>query len=129
MLQLLGLPLDKLHERAEALALALRALGTLDSIEVAQDIAYVGGGSLPDQQLATWIVAVKPRGGSDVDLARRLRLGTPAVLDGCATANCCWMCGRCSPINSRRWWARWQRPVRDGAAWRSRASDVFPLVD
>ncbi len=80
VLHLLGLPLEELRQRAEMLAQALRALGTLASIEVAPDIAYVGGGSLPDQKLATWIVAVKPRDGSEADFAQRLRIGTPAVM-------------------------------------------------
>jgi L-seryl-tRNA(Ser) seleniumtransferase len=80
VLHLLSLPLDELQKRAEMLAERLCALGTLESIDVAQDIAYVGGGSLPDQKMATWIVALKPRDGSDADFAQRLRVGTPAVM-------------------------------------------------
>jgi L-seryl-tRNA(Ser) seleniumtransferase len=49
-------------------------------VEVAEDVAYVGGGSLPDQQMKTWVVEVKPRDLSDADFAHRLRTGTPAVM-------------------------------------------------
>jgi L-seryl-tRNA(Ser) seleniumtransferase len=80
VLQLLGLPLDELKVRAEALTERLRTIDTLASVECAEDVAYVGGGSLPDQQMKTWIVEVKPRDRSDADVARRLRLGSPAVM-------------------------------------------------
>jgi L-seryl-tRNA(Ser) seleniumtransferase len=43
-------------------------------------VAYVGGGSLPDQALKTWVVEVKARDRSDAELARRLRTGEPAVV-------------------------------------------------
>ena len=80
VLRLLGLPLDELKRRAEALAERLRTIETLASVEIAADVAYVGGGSLPDQQMKTWIVEVKPRDRSDADFAQRLRTGTPAVM-------------------------------------------------
>ncbi|MBI3821078.1 MAG: L-seryl-tRNA(Sec) selenium transferase [Planctomycetes bacterium] len=80
VLRLLGLPLDELKKRASALAKRLRTIETLTSVESLEDIAYVGGGSLPDQQMKTWIVEVKPRDCSDADFAQRLRLGTPAVM-------------------------------------------------
>jgi L-seryl-tRNA(Ser) seleniumtransferase len=80
VLRLLGLPLDELKKRASALAKRLRTIESLDSVEVAEDVAYVGGGSLPDQQMKTWIVEVKPRDLSDADFAQRLRTGTPAVM-------------------------------------------------
>ena len=43
-------------------------------------MAYVGGGSLPDQKLASWVVEIVASGLSDTDLASRLRLGEPAVM-------------------------------------------------
>ena len=46
----------------------------------AEDVAFVGGGSLPDQKMKTWIVEVVARDASDEQLAQRLRLGTPAVM-------------------------------------------------
>jgi L-seryl-tRNA(Ser) seleniumtransferase len=80
VLQLLGLPLEELKKRAGALARRLRAIETLTSVETLEDIAYVGGGSLPDQQMKTWIVEVKHRDLGDADFAQRLRLGTQAVM-------------------------------------------------
>lgn len=80
VLHLLSLPAAELRQRAEGLAERLRALAGLASIESAEDVAYVGGGSLPDQQMKTWVVEVKPCGSSDADFAQRLRVGTPAVM-------------------------------------------------
>jgi L-seryl-tRNA(Ser) seleniumtransferase len=80
VLHLLALPQEELQRRAETLAERLRAIDSLASVHAAEDVAFVGGGSLPDQKMKTWIVEVKRRGLSDDDLAQRLRLGTPAVM-------------------------------------------------
>ncbi len=80
ILHLLGLPMDELRSRAESLAERLRAIAGWVDIEVKPDIAFVGGGSLPDQQLPTWVVEAQPGACSDDDLAQRLRKGTPAVM-------------------------------------------------
>jgi L-seryl-tRNA(Ser) seleniumtransferase len=74
---MLGTPLGHLRQRAEQLAERLR---TLAEVKVCEDVAFVGGGSLPDQQLRTWVVEVTPTGMSDTDFAYRLRVGTPAVV-------------------------------------------------
>jgi L-seryl-tRNA(Ser) seleniumtransferase len=79
-LRMLGTPGDELRQRAEALAERLRGVEGVAGARVAEDVAYVGGGSLPDQAMPTWVVEVEARGCSDAELARRLRLGTPAVL-------------------------------------------------
>jgi L-seryl-tRNA(Ser) seleniumtransferase len=79
-LRLLGTPLGELRRRAEALAGRLRLLPGLASVSVAEDTAYVGGGSLPDQAMKTWVVEVAAADCSDADLACRLRLGEPAVV-------------------------------------------------
>jgi L-seryl-tRNA(Ser) seleniumtransferase len=79
VLRMLGSPLDELRRRAEDLAASLSAIGTL-SVRASEDVAYVGGGSLPDQALKTWVVEVAADGVSDADLAYRLRTGAPAVL-------------------------------------------------
>jgi L-seryl-tRNA(Ser) seleniumtransferase len=80
VLQLLNLTQAELQQRAEALAARLRSIAGVESSDAAQDVAYVGGGSLPDQSMPTWIVLVKPRNLSDADFAQRLRVGTPAVM-------------------------------------------------
>src|SRR5262249_61794866 len=46
----------------------------------AEDVAYVGGGSLPDQAMPTWVVEVEARAVGDAELAYRLRAGDPAVM-------------------------------------------------
>jgi L-seryl-tRNA(Ser) seleniumtransferase len=71
--------LAELRQRAEALAGRLRAIPEL-SVSIAEDVAYVGGGSLPDQSLPSWVVEVEASRVSDQELARRLRLGDPAVM-------------------------------------------------
>ncbi len=45
-----------------------------------EDVAYVGGGSLPDQAMKSWVVEVEAASIGVTELARRLRLGTPAVM-------------------------------------------------
>lgn len=80
VLRMLSTPLAQLHQRAEDLAARLRSLPGLATVEVREESAYVGGGSLPDQALPSWVVALAARALSDSQLAQRLRTGTPAVM-------------------------------------------------
>lgn len=80
VLAMLATPLDRLRQRAETLAARLRELDGIARAEAIQDQAFVGGGSLPDQSMPTWVVEVEARNLSDADLAHRLRTGHPAVL-------------------------------------------------
>ncbi len=80
VLRMLGTPLAELRQRAEQLAERLRTLPGIASVTTAEDIAYVGGGSLPDQSMKSWIVEVEAKAIGDEEFARRLRLGTPAVM-------------------------------------------------
>jgi L-seryl-tRNA(Ser) seleniumtransferase len=79
-LRMLGTPLAELRQRAEALAARLRELEGIATVTVREDVAYVGGGSLPDQTMKTCVVEIEARGVSDAELAYRLRTGTPAVI-------------------------------------------------
>jgi L-seryl-tRNA(Ser) seleniumtransferase len=79
-LRMLGTPLEELRRRAEDLAERCRAIAGLDHVEVKEDVAYVGGGSLPDQAMKTCVVKITTQALSDAELAKRLRTGTPAVL-------------------------------------------------
>ena len=79
-LRMLGMPLDELRKKAESLAAQLRAVDGLASIHVTEDIAYVGGGSLPDQAMKTWVVEIEASGLSETELAYRLRTGCPALI-------------------------------------------------
>jgi L-seryl-tRNA(Ser) seleniumtransferase len=79
VLSMLGAEPAELRRRAEALAEGLRRVGGL-TVRIAEDEAFVGGGSLPDQALPSWVVEVEPKEMSDAELGRRLRTGTPAVM-------------------------------------------------
>jgi L-seryl-tRNA(Ser) seleniumtransferase len=79
VLRMLAVPLDELKRRAEGLAARLRHVNGL-SAETSPDLAYVGGGSLPDQPMKTWVVEVVADCLGDSEFARRLRTGRPAVM-------------------------------------------------
>jgi L-seryl-tRNA(Ser) seleniumtransferase len=80
VLRLLAMPLGELQSRAEWLAQSLQALSNQSRFSACQDEAYVGGGSLPDQKMKTWVMAIEPASDSVADIALRLRLGEPPVI-------------------------------------------------
>jgi L-seryl-tRNA(Ser) seleniumtransferase len=80
LLQLLGTSVDNLKNRAQRLAPQIGATSAVDSAEPVAGVTYLGGGSIPTQQLATWCVAVRPAGRSVDQLATALRTGTPPVI-------------------------------------------------
>jgi L-seryl-tRNA(Ser) seleniumtransferase len=81
LLRLLTTSEDNLKNRAERLAPQMAALKTLvSSAEAISDVTYLGGGSIPTQQLPTWCVALKPASWSVDRLAAALRTGAPAVV-------------------------------------------------
>jgi L-seryl-tRNA(Ser) seleniumtransferase len=79
-LQMLTTPLAELRQRAEAFAVRLREIPGIASAEVKQDVAYVGGGSLPDVALPSVVVAIAAVSIGETEVAARLRTGTPAVV-------------------------------------------------
>lgn len=64
---------------AQARAVAAGLAGAAAETEVREDCCYVGSGSLPDEGVPSRALAVKPRGLGPEELARRLRMGLPAV--------------------------------------------------
>jgi L-seryl-tRNA(Ser) seleniumtransferase len=80
VLRMLGTPLTALRLRGEELAQRLRDVPGVASAIVRDDVAYVGGGSLPDQTLPTCVVEVQATAVGDAELALRLRTGNPAVV-------------------------------------------------
>jgi L-seryl-tRNA(Ser) seleniumtransferase len=78
-LRMLTTPLAELRKRAEAFATLLRPVEGL-TVEVREDVAYVGGGSLPDVAVPTPVVAITSTQVTESELAARLRTGTPAVV-------------------------------------------------
>jgi L-seryl-tRNA(Ser) seleniumtransferase len=80
VLRLLATPLKELRQMAVALAEALGAVPGIAGARAVEGVAYVGGGSLPDQTMPTWVVEVSAGGISDTELSYRLRVGNPAVV-------------------------------------------------
>ena len=79
-LSMLGTSLNELRQRAESLAVRLRAVAGVAKVMVGEDVAYVGGGSLPDQSMPTCVLEIQAKGISDAEFAYRLRTGEPAVV-------------------------------------------------
>jgi L-seryl-tRNA(Ser) seleniumtransferase len=79
-LRMLGTPPGELRQRAEDLAARLRGLDGVAVARAAEDVAYAGGGSLPDQALPTWVAELEAAALGDAELAYRLRTGDPAVM-------------------------------------------------
>ncbi len=80
LLRLLSTPLAVLQERAESIALQLEGATGLESAEPLLDTTYLGGGSVPTQEIETWTVGITPRGISLDVLARQLRNCSPAIM-------------------------------------------------
>jgi L-seryl-tRNA(Ser) seleniumtransferase len=78
-LRMLTLSPAELRQRSEAFAARLPRRPDL-SITVRDDVAYVGGGSLPDVALPTVVLAISTTTLSEGELATRLRTGSPAVV-------------------------------------------------
>jgi L-seryl-tRNA(Ser) seleniumtransferase len=80
LLTLLGTPAENLRNRAERLAPQMAACRACDKVDIIEDVAYLGGGSMPAHQLPTWCLAISPRHQNTTDLAKALRTGpTPVV--------------------------------------------------
>jgi L-seryl-tRNA(Ser) seleniumtransferase len=79
LLSLLSTPLENLRQRAERLAPQLAAAGVA-RVEIMPGQTYVGGGSLPNQAIATVCLALIPNAGAVDQLAAALRTGTPPVI-------------------------------------------------
>jgi len=70
-----------LRRRALRLARRLRkAVGRLAEIAVLPEKSQAGGGSLPERELPTWVVALSPLGQGPGVLEERLRRGSPPVI-------------------------------------------------
>jgi L-seryl-tRNA(Ser) seleniumtransferase len=79
VLRMLTTPLDELRARAESFAQRLRAIPELQ-VEVREESAFVGGGSLPETALPSFVIAVTHPNLSEGEFAARLRTGSPAVV-------------------------------------------------
>lgn len=78
VLAMLGTSVDSLRSRAERIVESLAS--TRLTTEVRDDVATVGGGSLPGAELPTIVVAITHPERSAGELARRLRVGIVRVV-------------------------------------------------
>lgn len=79
VLAMVAEPAQKVEQRALHLAQSLREAG-LESVGVQQTISYVGAGSLPQQDLVSFAVAVQIAGIAAEALTAKLRQNTPPVI-------------------------------------------------
>ena len=79
VLQLLSESLENLHNRAEVLAAKLNELASI-SASTNEDITYLGGGSVPTQEIKTWTVSIHHDQLSHDRLSATLRSAKPAIL-------------------------------------------------
>ena len=79
LLSLLSTPTENLKNRAERMTPQLAAAAAVQEAEPIEDVAYLGGGSVPTQRIPTWCIAITPASGSVDAFAALLRSGQPAV--------------------------------------------------
>ncbi len=80
LLELLTTPVENLKLRAERLSPQIAAAASVAGAAAVEDVTYLGGGSVPNQELKTWAVAITPRALSVDRFAQALRTGTPSVV-------------------------------------------------
>jgi L-seryl-tRNA(Ser) seleniumtransferase len=73
-LRMIRMTAEEIRERTTKFAEQLRkSIQEGARVEVREGFSVIGGGSTPDQQLATWLLAVSSRRGSASGLEERLR--------------------------------------------------------
>ena len=80
LLSLLGTSIENLRNRAERLAPQMAAAEAIESAEPLDSTTYLGGGSIPTQQIPTCCIALKPASLSVDRLAATLRTNKPSVV-------------------------------------------------
>jgi L-seryl-tRNA(Ser) seleniumtransferase len=79
VLQQLALTANEIRPRGEKLLARIHATSSTPDAFVLEAVASAsGGGALPEITLPSWAIAITA--ASDDDVAKQLRLGTPAVL-------------------------------------------------
>lgn len=79
ILQLISTPLEKLQTRAESLAESISEISDYTATAM-EDVTYLGGGSVPTQEIETWSVSIKHAQRSDDELSLQLRTSATPVL-------------------------------------------------
>ena len=80
LLAMLSTTEDELEVRARQLAERINAWHGAVAAEAVADVSYLGGGSIPAQQMPTWCVALDAADENVDRLAAGLRVGTPSVV-------------------------------------------------
>lgn len=80
LLRMLQTPVENLQLRAGKIAEQLRGCMALNSVEVVDSQATLGGGSLPTQELPSVALRLRPTTGSVAQMAEQLRVADPAVV-------------------------------------------------
>ena len=79
ILQLISTPLEELQTRAESLAESISEIPDYTATAM-EDVTYLGGGSVPTQEIETWSVSIKDALRSDDELSLQLRTSATPVL-------------------------------------------------
>ncbi|MGC6450965.1 MAG: L-seryl-tRNA(Sec) selenium transferase [Pirellulaceae bacterium] len=79
ILQLISTPLEELQTRAESLAESISEIADYTATAM-EDVTYLGGGSVPTQEIETWSVSIKHAQRSDDELSLQLRTSATPVL-------------------------------------------------
>lgn len=79
ILQLISTPLEELQTRAESLAESISEISDYTATAM-EDVTYLGGGSVPTQEIETWSVSIKHAHRSDDELSLQLRTSATPVL-------------------------------------------------
>lgn len=80
VLAMLGIPLDELNRRCHQVRKQLDGCPWIESIQVLEGESFVGGGSLPDQGLKTWLVEIAVGDNNAGVIAKNLRSNQPALM-------------------------------------------------
>ena len=80
VLAMAAAPIEALERRGRELIMRMGALDGVGDVDLVESTAYLGGGTLPARAVASRAVAVRSASMSEVELARRLRTGTPSVI-------------------------------------------------
>ncbi len=79
LLAMLSSSPENLQNRAERMVPQIVATDAVESAEVVADVTYLGGGTIPTQEIPTRCVSIVPKDRSVDELAKQLRQQTPAV--------------------------------------------------
>ena len=79
LFSLLSTSVANLQNRAQRLAPQIAAAESVASAEAVPSTTFLGGGSVPAQEIPTWCIALTPADRNATDFSARLRAGNPPV--------------------------------------------------